>query len=87
MKFRNDSLDIDANDPFANDALERKPIVEFVEAVITKAEGPMVLALDSPWGTGKTTFVKMLSAQLERKKFHCIYFNACDLPPLAVPLN
>lgn len=86
MKFRNDSLDIDANDPFANDALERKPIVEFVEAVITKAEGPMVLALDSPWGTGKTTFVKMLSAQLERKRFHCIYFNAWSVDYATDPL-
>jgi hypothetical protein len=86
MKFRNDSLDIDANDPFANDALERKPIVEFVETVITKAEGPMVLALDSPWGTGKTTFVKMLSAQLERKNFHCIYFNAWSVDYATDPL-
>lgn len=86
MKFRNDSLDIDANDPFANDALERKPIVEFVETVITKAEGPMVLALDSPWGTGKTTFVKMLGAQLESKNFRCIYFNAWSVDYATDPL-
>ncbi len=86
MKFRNDSLVIDSQNPFAQDALDRKPIVEFVETVIAKAEGPMVLALDSPWGTGKTTFVKMLQSQLESKKFRCIYFNAWSVDYATDPL-
>jgi hypothetical protein len=86
MKFRNDSTNINAIDPFANDALERKPTVEFVEGVITKAEGPLVLALDSPWGTGKTTFVKMLQVQLEKKMIHCLYFNAWSVDYATDPL-
>jgi KAP family P-loop domain len=76
MKYRADTPQVHPHSPFAHDALERKPLVEFLESVIAKAEGPMVLALDSPWGTGKTTLVKMLQAQLEAKQFRCIYFNA-----------
>ncbi|MBA2722924.1 MAG: AAA family ATPase [Methylibium sp.] len=86
MKFRTDSEPIDPKNPFAQDALDRKPLVEFLEAVIEKIEGPMVLALDSPWGTGKTTLVRMLQAQLEAKQFRCIYFNAWAVDYASDPL-
>ncbi|MBA3592143.1 P-loop NTPase fold protein [Methylibium sp.] len=86
MKFRTDSEPIDSKNPFAQDALDRKPLVEFLEAVIEKIEGPMVLALDSPWGTGKTTLVRMLQAQLEAKQFRCIYFNAWAVDYASDPL-
>lgn len=34
------------------------------------------MALDSPFGSGKTTFVRMLEVDLQEKSHHCIYFNA-----------
>ncbi len=76
MKFRLPELEIPSDDPFKNDALERKPVVEFLAGLLDKFNGPFVLALDSPWGTGKTTLVKMLKAQLEQSSFQCVYFNA-----------
>lgn len=86
MKFRSDALEIDSQNPFASDALERRPIVEFLEGVVSKAEGPLVMALDSPWGTGKTTLVKMLQAQLESRHIRCIYFNAWAVDYASDPL-
>lgn len=76
MKFRLSELEIPADDPFLNDALERKPVVEFLAGLLDKFNGPFVLALDSPWGTGKTTLVRMLKAKLEQSNFQCVYFNA-----------
>ena len=76
MKFRLPELEIPSDDPFRNDALERKPVVEFLAGLLDEFNGPFVLALDSPWGTGKTTLVRMLKAKLEQSNFQCVYFNA-----------
>ncbi len=76
MKFRLPELEIPREDPFRNDALERKPIVDFLAGLLDEFNGPFVLALDSPWGTGKTTLVRMLKARLELENFQCVYFNA-----------
>jgi len=76
MKFRISEVDVPDDDPFRFDALERKPVVEFLRDLIKQIEGPFVLALDSPWGTGKTTVVRMLRRSLEIDGFQCVYFNA-----------
>ena len=76
MKFRIAEVEVPASEPFKFDALERKPVVEFLRDLIKQIEGPFVLALDSPWGTGKTTVVRMLHRSLEIEGFKCVYFNA-----------
>lgn len=86
MKFRSEPITVTADQPFAADALDRKPVVEFLGNFISKAEGPLVLALDAPWGSGKTTVVKMLQAQLENQMFRCLYFNAWAVDYASDPL-
>ncbi len=76
MKFRIAEVEVPSDDPFKFDALGRKPVVEFLRDLIKKIEGPFVFALDSPWGTGKTTVVRMLRRSLEIDGFKCVYFNA-----------
>lgn len=76
MKFRIAEIDVPTDEPFKFDSLERKPVVEFLRDLIKQIEGPFVLALDSPWGTGKTTVVRMLHRSLETEGFQCVYFNA-----------
>lgn len=76
MKFRIAEVEVPTDEPFKFDALERKPVVEFLRDLIKQIEGPFVLALDSPWGTGKTTVVRMLRRSLEIEGFQCVYFNA-----------
>ncbi len=40
------------------------------------ADDPMVVVLDGAWGSGKTTFIKMLAGQLRQKGHPVIYFDA-----------
>ena len=86
MKYRLPELEVPSDQPFQHDALERKPLVEFLANLIGRLEGPFVLALDSPWGTGKTTIVKMLQAQLVLDQFQCVYFNAWKVDYVTDPL-
>lgn len=86
MYYRLPELEINKTNPFRYDVLNRQPLVEFLASLIERLPGPFVLALDSPWGTGKTTLVRMLKAKLEQEKFHCIYFNAWQVDYVTDPL-
>lgn len=80
-----------------DDRLKRKQYGEFLENILINNEqfrrddndGAYVLAVDSPWGTGKTRFAKMLKNHLEKRfppngaqtggippKFYAIYYDA-----------
>lgn len=41
--------------------------------IATDPQAPV--ALDSPWGSGKTTLVRMLAAKLNSESFQCVYFQ------------
>ena len=86
MRYRLDSLEIPLDEPYRNDALGRKQVVDFLAGLIGRAPGPFVLALDSPWGSGKTTLVKLLQAELQRQTFQCVYFNAWQVDYVTDPL-
>lgn len=86
MKYRLPELDVPDDNPFQHDALDRKPVVEFLSGLIRRLSGPFVLALDSPWGTGKTTLIRMLQADLKRQEFQCLYFNAWKVDYVTDPL-
>ena len=86
MAYRIDDLEIPSGDPFRNDTLERKPLVEFLSNLIGNLNGPFVLAIDSPWGSGKTTLVRMLMEDLKSKAFQCTYFNAWKVDYVTDPL-
>jgi len=86
VTYRLAELEVPTDDPFRNDALDRRQVVEFLSGLIARTGGPFVLALDSPWGSGKTTLVRMLKADLERQNFQCIHFNAWRVDHAVDPL-
>jgi molybdopterin-guanine dinucleotide biosynthesis protein len=86
MKFRIGEIEVQEDAPFKNDALKRQPVVEFLRDLIKQLEGPFVLALDSPWGTGKTTVVRMLRASLKKEDVSSVYFNAWKEDYVSDPL-
>lgn len=86
MSYRISEIEVPDGNPYLNDALERKPLVEFLSSLIERAKGPFVLALDSPWGTGKTTLVQMISVELKRRNLECVYFNAWEVDHADDPL-
>ena len=86
MAYRIEEIEVPLDSPFINDDLGRKPVVEFLTGLIGRLEGPFVLAIDSPWGTGKTTLVKMVAAELQRQDFQCVQFNAWSVDYVTDPL-
>lgn len=83
-----------------DDRLDRKKYAEFLKTLLEHcdeyrredSDGAYVIAIDSPWGTGKTRFAKMLRNYLENrtsktpieapidpsKGFLTVYYNAWD---------
>lgn len=78
MKYKLAPLEIPVENPFQFDALNRRPSVEAISLLVDELQGPFVLAIDSPWGTGKTTFVQLLMPVLKSKGYPCLYFNAWE---------
>jgi hypothetical protein len=83
-----------------DDRLDRKRYAEFLKTMLEHCDeyrredsnGAYVIAIDSPWGTGKTRFAKMLRNFLEGRtpgmgddslpdesaEFNVIYYNSWD---------
>ena len=73
--------EIPKEEPFVNDLLGRQESVEVLTRIVSRIEGPCVLALDAPWGYGKTMFLKMWEAWLrqEAQGFPVVaFFNAWE---------
>ncbi|MGL5715502.1 MAG: KAP family P-loop NTPase fold protein [Paraclostridium sp.] len=74
---------------FSDDLFNRKSIAENLTKIIESKNKPMVISLDSDWGTGKTTFVTMWKDLLdndENSNFKTLYFNAWENDYIKDPL-
>lgn len=78
MKLKINELEIPKDDPFANDKLTRKIVAEPMTQLISNLSIPFVLGIDSSWGSGKTTFIKMWRQFLLNKNIPSIYYNAWE---------
>jgi hypothetical protein len=78
IPVRLSQIEIPENDPFKFDLLSRKHSVEVLTQFVELSQPPYVMALDSPWGTGKTTFLKMWLQSLSNRGFTTLYFNAWE---------
>ena len=69
---------------FEDDKLNRKQYADFLTEIVTNSENykrkgdsdSMSIAIDSGWGTGKTTFLDMWENELNKEKFSIIRYNA-----------
>ena len=79
VRIQPPSLPISEDDPFANDLLGRQESAEVLTRIVSGTEGPCVVALDAPWGYGKTTFLDMWAKWLCLKGFPVVAsFNAWE---------
>lgn len=74
--IRPEELGIDAEDPFREDCLDRRRYAEALTRLLVASKSPFVLAIDSAWGTGKSTFLQMWKPLLDCGGFHTILLNA-----------
>lgn len=78
MRMRPLEIEVPADNPFANDHLDRHSQVEAIASILNRIDGPFVLAVDAPWGEGKTTFLRMTTAYLRKDNFLVADFNAWE---------
>lgn len=68
----------DPDQPFKDDKLGRKDYAEILTGIVETFVDGAVIALNGPWGTGKTSFLKMWSQHLKNQDFPVIYYNAWE---------
>lgn len=78
MHLKPTPIQIDASEPFECDLLKRKEEIQNLSLLISNIQTPSVIAIDSRWGTGKTTFVKMWEQYLRLQETPSLYFNAWE---------
>lgn len=78
MKLTPPLIDIPCDEPFKYDVLGRVAAAETLTNLLTGCDESLVIAINAPWGFGKTTFVRMLRQHLENNKIHSIYLNAWE---------
>jgi predicted KAP-like P-loop ATPase len=71
-------LDIPPEEGFdpAKDIFRRQEFGSRLTTLVCQLEGPAVLVLDAPWGSGKTTFIRMWRGQLSNAGIPVIYHDA-----------
>lgn len=78
MKIKHYEIAIPDSNPFENCKLDRKKYAEALTNVVATYKNGFVLSVNNPWGTGKTTFIKMWQAHLNQLSFRTLYFNAWE---------
>lgn len=78
MEIRHKELLPDKENPFLHCKLGRQRYANNLTTIVQNYADGFVLALNGEWGTGKTTFVKMWQASLEKSNYKTIYFNAWE---------
>ena len=64
MHLRPLEFEVDCDAPFGNDAIGREGQIRPLAEVIAAEERPAVVSVDGAFGSGKTSFLKMLAAHL-----------------------
>jgi predicted KAP-like P-loop ATPase len=77
-KEKTDEEIADMKHPFEDDLLERKEIAETIANIISNTKSSYVYNINSPYGTGKTFFLKRLKCLLENKDCKVILYNSWE---------
>ena len=67
MRLSPEVFAADKDQPFLRDRLGRKQQVMALCGLVETIEGHAVVSVDGPWGSGKTAFLAMCSAELRRR--------------------
>lgn len=85
----------DSDNPWSGDCLGRKNLASYLSNIVEDADGPLVIAVNGTWGSGKSYFLNNWRLDIEKKHRWAqgispvIYFNAwesdfCHSPLLSI---
>ena len=77
---------VDTDDPFKYDRLARQGRVKALCRIIVELQSPAVLAVNGPFGSGKSVFLRLCSAHLRGQGLNVVEFNAWQQSHTEVPL-
>lgn len=86
LRYRPDEIAVAADTPFENDKLGREPFVKATTNLIQAIREPFVIALNAPWGSGKTTTLRLLEPTLAAAGVTTVSFNAWEVDNATDPL-
>ena len=87
LRNRLPEIEIPKEKPFINDKLKREPCANtFLSILRMYSATGCVIALSGEWGSGKTTFIRMLMQKMENEGGHPLYFNAWENDYVSDPL-
>ncbi len=78
LKFKSTEIDIDKDNPWADDKLNRKKLADALTNFIVGLPDYMVFSLNGSWGSGKSFMLKRWQLDLRLNGFSAIYFNAWE---------
>ncbi len=77
-KLSNNTREYVGRVPFDEDKLDRKKLAEKLTTYLNRLNDGAVLAIDAPWGEGKTWFARNWEADLTKKDYKTIYIDAFE---------
>lgn len=87
LRNRLPEVEIPDENPFQYDKLKREPCANtFLSILRMYSATGCVVALSGVWGSGKTTFIKMLMQKMKNKGEYPLYFNAWENDYVSDPL-
>lgn len=78
MIARPKASEIDPQDPFVGDLFQRKELATGLIKLLTRTQGPLTIALTSPFGGGKTYFLARCRQMLEANQVPVVMLNAWE---------
>ncbi len=86
MRLKPKELPVTEEAPFQNDLLNRSEFADVLTKIVRQVEHSVVIGLNSPWGTGKTTFLTMWIQAMKNQGIPCVYFSAWETDFAESPL-
>ena len=86
LRYRPDEITVADEAPFENDKLGREPFVKATTDLLKAIQEPFVIALNAPWGSGKTTTLRLLEPNLMAAGVTTVSFNAWEVDYATDPL-
>ena len=78
IRIQSAVLEIPTEHPFTNDLLGRETSAQVLTQVIRSIDGPCVLSIDGPFGSGKTTFLSLWTQHLNNQDIQVVNLNAWE---------